>query len=62
EDAKEALSNIFDSENKDEVISSFVNSFFKNDDKFKNIKSYSKLLSELISKTDDQKVRSHIKL
>ncbi|MCE6115453.1 ANTH domain-containing protein [Mycoplasmopsis agalactiae] len=62
EDAKEALSNVFDSENKDEVISSFVNSFFKNDDKFKNIKSYSKLLSELISKVGDQKVRSHIKL
>ncbi|WP_331696809.1 hypothetical protein V3320_03250 [Mycoplasmopsis agalactiae] len=62
EDAKEALSNVFDSENKDEVISSFVNSFFKNDEKFKNIKSYSKLLSELISKTDDRRVRSHIKL
>ncbi|TKA59523.1 hypothetical protein MBOVa_0950 [Mycoplasmopsis bovis 8790] len=62
EDAKEALSNVFDSENKDEVISSFVNNFFKNDEKFKNINSYSKLLSELISKVGDNKVRSHIKL
>lgn len=53
EDVKEVLLNVFDFENKDEVISLFVNSFFKNDDKFKNIKLYLKLFFELILKVGD---------
>lgn len=62
EDVKEVLLNVFDFENKDEVISLFVNSFFKNDEKFKNIKLYLKLFFELILKIDDRRVRFYIKL
>ncbi|MFZ8240581.1 SGNH/GDSL hydrolase family protein, partial [Mycoplasmopsis bovis] len=60
-DAKELFKSILKSGDTKGALSLFINEFFKDTSKFKNVNSWAKLISTLVGAVDETKVKEHIK-
>ncbi len=60
-DAKELFKSILKSGDAKGALSLFINEFFKDTSKFKNVNSWAKLISTLVGAVNETKVKEHIK-